>query len=100
MRRRRRHLSELDGDIQDHIELETLENIERGVSPEEAKREAIRKFGNIALIKEDTRAVWTGVWFDQVVQDARYALRTFIRNRGFTAGLVFTLALGIGMSTA
>jgi hypothetical protein len=51
-------LSDLDADIRDHIEPETQKNIERGMSPEDARYAALRKFGNVTLAREDTRAVW------------------------------------------
>src|SRR5438034_649865 len=72
MRRGKRFLEDLDQDIRDHIEQETRDNIERGMSPEEAGQAAARKFGNIALVKEDTRAVWIPIWIEQFLQDTRY----------------------------
>ena len=48
MKRGRRALDGLDDDIRDHIEGETQENIDRGMAPEEARRQAMLKFGNIA----------------------------------------------------
>jgi len=50
-----RALADLDQDIRDHIDRETRENIERGMSPEDAHYAALRKFGNVTLTKEDTR---------------------------------------------
>src|SRR5207244_9683663 len=58
MRRGRRILEELDRDIREHIERETQDNIERGMTPEEARYAAVRKFGNVMRVKEDTRDVW------------------------------------------
>jgi putative ABC transport system permease protein len=57
MRQRKRMLQELDQDIRDHIERETQDNIERGMSPEEARYAAMRKFGNLTRAKEETREV-------------------------------------------
>jgi len=57
MIRRRRALDDLDQDIHDHIERETQDNLDRGMSPEETRRQAMLKFGNVALAKEDARRV-------------------------------------------
>lgn len=56
--RRTRALESLDHDIRDHIERDTQDYIDRGLSPDEARRTALRKFGSIALVKEEARAVW------------------------------------------
>jgi putative ABC transport system permease protein len=100
VRMKRRMLASLDDDIRDHIERETRDNIERGMPPDEARHEALRKFGNITRVKEDTRDVWSRVWLEQLFQDVRYGLRILLRNPGFAAVVILTLALGIGMNTA
>ena len=96
----RNSLHELDAEIQQHIELETQECIDRGMPPHEARIQARRRFGSVALVKEDARAVWIPVWADQLAQDVRYSGRLLSRYPGFSAVVITTLALGIGIATA
>ena len=86
--------------IQTHIEHETDDHISRGVAPEEARRLARLKFGNVAIVREDVHALWHRVWLEQLLQDVSFGLRLLRRTPVFTAAVVLSLALGIGANTA
>ena len=98
--RRKRMMEDLDQDIRDFIERETQDNTDRGMSPEEARYAALRKFGNVTRVKEETWEVWSFVWLEELWHDVRYALRQVRRNAGLTGAVVITLALGIGANSA
>ncbi len=95
--RRRKQLLE---EIEEHIELETQENLDAGMSQQAARRTAMRKFGNPLTAAEDSRDVWGGVWLERLAQDVRYALRQLHRTPEFALTAVTVFALGLFASTA
>ena len=82
--RRKRMLEQLDEDIRQHLEKETQDNIDRRMSPEDAHYAALRKFGNVALVKEQTHQVWSIAWLEQLLQDLRFGVRMLWRSPGLT----------------
>jgi hypothetical protein len=98
--RRRRKDDELREELQFHLEEEADALHAEGLSADEARSAARRDLGNVMLVREETRTVWTWTLFEQLGQDLRFALRTTLKNRTFTAVVVLSLALGIGANTA
>jgi len=86
--KRRRKEAEFEEELRFHLEEEAEERAAAGLAGEEARQAARRELGNVTLVQENTRAMWTRTFWGQLLQDLRYAVRTMVHNRAFTL-LVF-----------
>jgi predicted permease len=90
----------LRAEFEEHIALQTAENLRAGLSPVEARRQALLRFGSVEAIKEIYRDQRRLPFIETVLADTRHALRRMRRAPAFTSAVIVTLALGIGANTA
>jgi len=92
--------SGLDEEIAFHIEQQTQKNVRTGMTPEEARRAALVRFGGVERTRERTRDEYRPIVLDDLVRDIRYGVRSLLRAPGFAFTSILTLGLGIGAAVA
>ena len=90
---------ELDEELRYHLDAETARLVANGMSPADAAIAARRAFGNTTQLKEQVRDSWGQRWLERLGQDTRYAWRSFRRAPAFSATVVLTIALALGLNT-
>jgi macrolide transport system ATP-binding/permease protein len=98
--RRRNLVDGLDDELRFHLEQQIGKNVRSGLAPDEARRQALVRFGGVEQTRERTRDQLRIAFVDTFARDVRYGLRSLWRHPGFTAMAVLSLAIGIGANTA
>jgi predicted permease len=91
---------EISEELQFHLEMRIQALIDQGVPADQARRQATRRFGNVAVLHDRGYDVRGGGWLETVIKDARFAVHLLQRRRIYSAAAILTLALGIGLTTS
>ena len=86
-------------EMEEHLSRQTEENLRSGMTPAEARRQAVLKFGAVEAIREQYHAEKSLPFIESVIQDVRYSIRILSRSWGFTTMAAVSLALAIGANT-
>jgi len=100
MAKHKRSADDFAEEIQSHLELEMDALKREGLSEDAARQKAKGEFGSVSVARERFYLRGRAVWLDNLVRDARFAVRQLLKNPGFTATAVLVMALGIGASVA
>jgi predicted permease len=93
-------INEIEEEMRFHLDMETQTNIDKGITPNEARLIALRSFGNLSIVRDRSYDIRGGGMLETLMEDIRFGLRMLAKHIGFTSVALVTLALAIGANTA